>query len=246
MTSRSVDAGEIAHFAGMAGGWWDESGPFRPLHRINPIRLTYLRERLIGNFGRDAGKLRPFDGLSLVDIGCGGGLIAEPMARLGFTVTGIDATEKSLDVARVHAAAEDVAVDYRLETAEALAESGARFDVVLALEVVEHVADVTSFVDAVGTLLRPGGTAVLSTLNRTFRSYAFGIVGAEYVLRWLPRGTHRWSKFLKPSELAAALRHAGLVVEDLTGMSYDPLGDRWHLGRDLAINYLMTARKPAA
>ncbi len=245
MPSGSVDEAEIARFTGMAGGWWDPNGPFRPLHRLNPVRLQFLRDTLVAALDRDGGTMRPFEGLSLVDIGCGGGLIAEPMARLGFAVTGIDAAEKSLSVARAHAEAEAVAVDYRLESVEALAQSGAQFDVVLALEVVEHVADLQGFLDAAGALVRPGGTAILSTLNRTVRSYVFGIIGAEYVLRWLPRGTHSWGKFLKPSELAGAVRHAGLVVDRLDGISFDPLADRWRVGRDLAINYMMVARKPA-
>jgi 2-polyprenyl-6-hydroxyphenyl methylase/3-demethylubiquinone-9 3-methyltransferase len=243
LESRSVDAVEVANFTGMAGGWWDENGPFRPLHRLNPCRLAFLRDRLAVEFGRDAGPIRPFGGLSLVDIGCGGGLIAEPMARLGFAVTGIDAVEKSLTVARTHAAAEGVEVDYRAQSVEDLAASGAQFDVVLALEVVEHVADLEGFVDAAGALVRPGGVAVFSTLNRTVRSYLFGIIGAEYVLRWLPRGTHTWSKFLKPSELAASVRHAGLEVRELAGMSFDPLGSGWRISRDLGMNYLMVARK---
>jgi 2-polyprenyl-6-hydroxyphenyl methylase/3-demethylubiquinone-9 3-methyltransferase len=230
----------------MAGGWWDEEGPFRPLHRLNPVRLAWLRDRLARHFGRDPAVLRPFEGLTLLDVGCGGGLIAEPMARMGFAVTGIDAVEKSLAVARAHAESEGVAVEYRLQPVETLAESGAQFDVVLALEVVEHVVEVEGFVDAVGSLARPGGIVALSTLNRTVRSYLLGIVGAEYVLRWLPRGTHTWSKFLKPSELAAAARHAGLAVTALDGISYDPLGAGWRIGRDLGVNYLMLAVKPAA
>ncbi len=245
MSETTVDPAEIERFGKLSGTWWDEAGPFRPLHRINPLRIAYIRDHLVRHFGRDAAKLRPFEGLRLLDVGCGGGLIAEPMTRIGFAVTGLDATERNLADARTHAAAEGLAIDYRAQSVEDLARTNARFDVVLALEVVEHVADVTLFLDSVAALTAPGGAVVLTTLNRTARSFLLGIVAAEYVLRWLPRGTHEWRKFLKPSELAAAARAGGLEVADLTGMSFDPLRDRWSLGKDLGVNYLMLARKPA-
>jgi 2-polyprenyl-6-hydroxyphenyl methylase/3-demethylubiquinone-9 3-methyltransferase len=239
----SADPAEIAHFATIAGAWWDPEGAFKPLHRLNPVRLGFIRDRLAARFGRDICAPRPFEGLRLLDIGCGGGLVAEPLARLGFTVTGVDAAAEGIEAARAHAAAHGLAIDYRHGTAEAVLAGGERFDVVTALEIVEHVVDPTSFVATIGALVAPGGAVVLSTLNRTAKSWALGIVGAEYVLRWIPRGTHRWSKFLRPSELAAAVRGAGLTLEDLAGMSFDPFMGEWSLSRDLGVNYLMLATK---
>jgi 2-polyprenyl-6-hydroxyphenyl methylase/3-demethylubiquinone-9 3-methyltransferase len=239
----TVDPKEIARFAAMATNWWDPNGDLRPLHRLNPVRLGFIRDRLAQIFALDPLGKAPFSGLSLLDIGCGGGLVAEPMARLGFRVTGIDAAAESIAVAEAHAALQGVAIDYRQGSAEALVEAGATFDAVLALEVVEHVADPALFLESIGRLVRPGGAVVLSTLNRTAKSWALGIVGAEYVLRWVPRGTHSWSKFVKPSELAAGARRAGLEVRDLAGMVYDPLGDCWRLDRDLGVNYLMVATR---
>lgn len=242
--SDSVDPAEIARFAEIAESWWDPLGSFRPLHQLNPTRLAFIRDHLAGHFGRDTTGSSPFAGFSLLDIGCGGGLVAEPLTRLGARVTGIDAGTEAIGVARSHAMAEGLAIDYRVATAEAMVAEGAVFDVVLALEVVEHVADPADFVASVGRLVRPGGAVVFSTLNRTAKSFAFGIVGAEYLLRWLPRGTHSWSKFRRPSELAADVRAAGLEVRALTGMQYNPLSDRWSLGADLGFNYLMFAVAP--
>jgi 2-polyprenyl-6-hydroxyphenyl methylase/3-demethylubiquinone-9 3-methyltransferase len=239
----SIDPAEIARFAAMAANWWDPDGDLRPLHRLNPTRLSFIRDRLAGQFGRDPLAKAPFAGLSLLDIGCGGGLVAEPMARLGFRVTGVDATPENIEVAQSHAAAQGLTIDYRHETAEALAEAGLTFDAVLALEVVEHVAEPAQFLVSIGRLVRPGGATVLSTLNRTAKSFALAIVGAEYVLRWVPRGTHRWSKFVRPSELAAGARRAGLEIRELAGMVYEPLGDSWSLSRDLDVNYLMFATR---
>jgi 2-polyprenyl-6-hydroxyphenyl methylase / 3-demethylubiquinone-9 3-methyltransferase len=239
----TVDPEEIARFAAMAENWWDPNGACRPLHRLNPTRLGFIRDRLAGHFSRDVTARTPFAPLTLLDIGCGGGLVAEPMARLGFRVTGVDATAENIAVAKPHAQAQGLDIDYRHDTAEALVAEGAQFDAVLALEVVEHVAEPAAFLASIGRLVRPGGAVVLSTLNRTAKAYALGIVGAEYVLRWVPRGTHSWRKFVKPSELAAGARGAGLDVRELAGMHYDPLGDSWSLGRDLDVNYLMFATR---
>jgi 2-polyprenyl-6-hydroxyphenyl methylase/3-demethylubiquinone-9 3-methyltransferase len=240
----TIDAGEIERFARVAPRWWDETGEFRPLHRLNPVRLRFIRDRLIGRFAREAGALRPFAGLRLLDIGCGGGLVAEPMARLGFAVTAIDADAVALEVARAHAEEAGLEIDYRAAAAEDLAAQGAQFDAVLALEVAEHASDPALFLATVARLVAPGGAVIGSTLNRTAKSFLFAIVGAEYVLRWLPRGTHRWSKFLAPSEVAAHLRRGGLVVKAVEGLVYDPLRDAWTLGTDVAVNYLIFAVKP--
>ena len=240
----SIDPAEVANFTAMAADWWDPAGKFRPLHQLGPVRLAYIRDRLIARFGLDSAARRPLAGLRLLDIGCGGGLIAEPMARLGATVVGVDAAEKNIGVARTHAAETGVEVDYRCTTAEALADAGEQFDAVLALEVVEHVADLDAFLGACSRMVRPGGLLIAATLNRTPQSWAAAIVAAEYVLRWLPRGTHDWRKFLKPHELARGLRDHGLALADLRGMSYNPLRDSWRLTGYTSINYLLTAEKP--
>jgi 2-polyprenyl-6-hydroxyphenyl methylase/3-demethylubiquinone-9 3-methyltransferase len=239
----TVDPAEVARFAALAERWWDTEGEFRPLHRLNPTRLAYVRDRLVGHFGRDRRALAPLDGLSLLDVGCGGGLLSEPMARLGARVTGIDAAERNIGVAAAHATESGLAIDYRHAAVEDLAAAGERFDVLLALEVVEHVADPDLFLAACGQVLEPGGALVLSTLNRTAKAFALAVVGAEYVLRWLPRGTHDWRKFMRPSELAAGLRRAGLDVVDLSGLAYNPLNDKWTLARDLDVNYMAFAVK---
>lgn len=237
----TVDRAEVARFARMAASWWDPEGEFRPLHRLNPVRVAFIRDRLVRHFARDSRALAPFAGLRLLDIGCGGGLVAEPMARLGFAVTAIDADRTALGVARAHAAAMGLAIDYREAAVEDLA--GASFDAVVALEVVEHVRDRPAFLAATVALVRPGGALVAATLNRTARSFLLAIVGAEYVLRWLPRGTHRWEKFVRPSELAAGLRAGGMVPGEVCGVSYAP-GRGWVLSGDLATNYLLIALKP--
>lgn len=246
----SVDSGEVARFAAMAEAWWDPAGKFAPLHRFNPVRIGFIRDRLAARLGRDPRSLRPLEGLRLLDIGCGGGLLAEPMARLGAEVTAIDAALRNIEIARLHAEQSGLDIDYRHSTAEALAEAGERFDAILNMEVVEHVADVGAFLGACADLLAedgpvPGGIMFVATLNRTAKSYALAIVGAEYVLRWLPRGTHDWRKFVRPSELAAALRPRGLVIAELAGVSYNPLTDQWRLGRDLDVNYLAVVSRPA-
>jgi len=242
--SPSIDVAEVERFSALAETWWDPKGSMAPLHRLNPARLGFLRQTLAAHFGRDARSLSPFDGLRILDIGCGGGLISEPLARLGAVVTGIDAAEANIAVARAHARGADLEVDYRQASAEELSAAGERFDAVLALEVVEHVADLDAFLAAAAALVRPGGAFIASTLNRTPRSLLFAIVGAEYVLGWLPRGTHRWDRFLKPSELAAALRRRGLQARDIRGLVYDLLGREWRLGRDLGVNYLIFAVRP--
>jgi 2-polyprenyl-6-hydroxyphenyl methylase / 3-demethylubiquinone-9 3-methyltransferase len=239
----TIDRAEIARFAKSAPAWWDPAGDFRPLHKLNPVRLAFIRDQVARHFARDIRASRPFDGLRLLDIGCGGGLVSEPMARLGFAVTGIDAETETLAIARRHAEATGVAIDYRQAAAEDLADAGERFDVVLALEVVEHVADPALFLAAAATLVGPGGAFIASTINRTPKAFLFAILGAEYVLRWLPRGTHHWNKFLRPSELAEPLRRHGLRLGALAGLAYHPFADRWTLGTDLDVNYLLFAAK---
>lgn len=239
----SVDPAEIDRFAAIAAEWWDPEGKFRPLHRLNPVRLEFIRDRLAARFGRDPLAQGCLDGLDIVDVGCGGGLVCEPLTRLGAKMTGIDATEKTVSVAQAHAAQSGLAIDYRLATAEQLVAAGETFDAVLALEVVEHVTDPVSFLATCCQLTRPGGALVLSTLNRTPKAFAFGIVGAEYVMRWLPRGTHQWRKFVRPSELSRGLTHGGARIEELTGVSYDPLTDGWRLSKDLAVNYMAFATR---
>jgi len=240
----SVDPDEIARFSAMAAEWWDPRGKFRPLHKFNPVRLEYIRDRILAHFGRDAAGPQPLAGLRLLDIGCGGGLVAEPMARLGAAVTGADAGERNIGVARLHAEQGGLEIDYRCTTAESLVAAGEQFDVVLSLEVIEHVADPAGFMAACGQLVKPGGLLIAATLSRTPRAYALAILGAEYVLRWLPRGTHDWRKFLKPHELARLIRDAGLVVRDVAGASYNPLDDRWKITRDTGVNYMMVATRP--
>ncbi len=239
----TIDPAEIERFSRISEEWWNPTGKFRPLHRMNPVRITYIREQALAHFSLpDAPS--PLQGLRLLDIGCGGGLIAEPMARLGAHVTGIDASEKNIGVARVHAEKTGLAIDYRHTAAEDLAEAGEQFDIVLALEIVEHVADTDAFIRACLQCLRPGGLLILSTLNRTAKSYALAIVGAEYVLRWLPIGTHQWKKFLRPSELLALVERHGGQLKQLTGMVMHPLTQVWALSdKDLSVNYLLSAVK---
>jgi len=242
----SVDAAEVARFAALAGTWWDPKGPMAPIHKLNPARLAYIRDRLVGHFGRDTEAIRPFAGLRLLDVGCGGGLLAEPMRRLGADVAGIDAAETNVAVAHAHAQESGLEIDYRHTTVEALAASGERFDAVLNMEVVEHVADVGAFIGGCAAVLKPGGAMVVATLNRTPKAFALAVVGAEYVLRWLPRGTHDWRKFVRPSELGRHLRAHGLAIEDLTGLAYNPLNDKWATSRDLGVNYMAFATRPGA
>lgn len=242
----TVDPAELEKFARMAESWWDPRGKFRPLHQVNPTRIAFIRDTLAKRLGRDPLAPRPLEGLRLLDIGCGGGLLSEPMARLGAMVTGIDPTARNIAIARHHAEQSGLAIDYRIETAEDLAAAGKAFDVVLNMEVVEHVADLDAFIVDCCRLLKDQGVMFVATLNRTPKSFLFAIVGAEYVLRWLPRGTHEWRKFVRPSELAAAARRADAEIGSLTGVSYDPLRDSWGLSRDLDVNYMATVTHAAA
>ena len=237
---------EVAKFSALADSWWDPAGAFRPLHKFNPARISYIRDRLLAHFGRDPAAERPFAGLTLLDIGCGGGLIAEPMARLGFTVTAIDASGENIGTAALHAERMGLSIDYRAVMPETLAETGAAFDAVLALEVIEHVADVEAFWRATASLMKPGGALIAATLNRTIKSLALGKVAAEYVLRWVPAGTHDWRKFVRPSEMVRALRANRLHVGGLSGISYNLFLDRWEVTSDLGVNYMAYATKPVA
>lgn len=242
MTS-TANPEELAKFEAMADSWWDPVGKFKPLHKFNPARIAWVRDACCAHFGRDAATERPFEGLRLLDVGCGGGLLSEPFARLGFTVTGLDAAEKNIAVAALHAERSGLPIDYRCQLVEDLARTGERFDVVMTMEVVEHVADLDLFLAAAAHLVAPGGLLVGATLNRTLKSLALAKIGAEYVLRWLPPGTHDWRKFVKPSAFAEALRAGGLRIEELKGMSYDPIMDEWRLSDDLSVNYLIRAVK---
>ena len=243
----SVDDQEIAKFSAIAAEWWDPTGKFRPLHQLNPTRLGYIRDQAARHFGKDSKSDKPLSGLSVLDIGCGGGLLSEPLRRLGADVTAIDAAEKNIITASTHAAEVGLEINYRHATAEDLAAEGKSFDIVLNMEVIEHVADVASFSKAACALVEQGGTMVASTLNRTPKSYLMAILGAEYLLRWLPRGTHDWRKFLRPSELAGLVRGQGMEVEDISGVVYNPINERWRLSRrDLDVNYMLFATKPLA
>ena len=237
----TVDPAENERFAAQAEAWWDPEGTFAALHRLNPIRLAFIRLCFLDHFRRESSLPRPFAGLSLLDIGCGGGLVAEPMARLGFVVTGIDANAEAIAAARAHADAVGLAIDYRVATAESVADDAEQFDAVLALEVIEHVSDVPLFLASIGVLTRSGGGFIGATLNRTARSFVLAIVGAEYVCGWLPRGTHDWGKFLRPSEFVLGLRRNGLQATRIAGISYDLGRGEWSISRDLGVNYLIMA-----
>jgi len=235
----TVDDAEVAKFQAMAAEWWDPEGKFKPLHMLNPCRLDYITRQVAAEFGRDLARPAPFAGLRVLDIGCGGGLLSEPMARLGAEVVGADAAERNIPVARLHAEQMGLSIDYRHSTAEALAAAGESFDVVLNMEVVEHVADPPGFLAVCRDLLRPGGLMICSTLNRNARSFLLAIVGAEWVMRWLPKGTHDWARFITPDELYAMLRAAGLDPVDRKGFVFSPLSWSWSLSeRDLSCNYV--------
>ncbi|NKB19179.1 MAG: bifunctional 2-polyprenyl-6-hydroxyphenol methylase/3-demethylubiquinol 3-O-methyltransferase UbiG [Alphaproteobacteria bacterium] len=239
----TVDSAEIARFSALADAWWDPEGDFRPLHRFNPIRLRYIRDQICDHFDCDKRSLTPLEGLSVLDVGCGGGLVTEPIARMGAIASAIDASEKNIGVASLHAEQGGLDIDYRVSAAETLAEEQNQFDVVMALEIVEHVADMDLFISSCAALTKPDGMLILATLNRTAKAFALAIVGAEYLLRWMPRGTHRWDRFVKPSELARALSNSGVEVADMTGVTYNPLKDDWRLSKDVAVNYMLCATK---
>jgi 2-polyprenyl-6-hydroxyphenyl methylase/3-demethylubiquinone-9 3-methyltransferase len=238
----TVDPTEIEKFSRVAAEWWDASGPFKPLHRLNPVRMSYIRAQAVRHFQRDPRSLAPLSGLSALDIGCGGGLVAEPLARMGCRVAAIDADAQAIAAARLHAADRDIAVDYQVGAAEDLVAAGRAFDLVLALEIIEHVAQPEAFLKTVGGLVAPGGLLIVSTLNRTLKSLALGVGMAEYVLRWVPRGTHDWRKFVRPSELARGIRGVGFDLVDVTGLVFDPRAGEFRLDPgDLAVNYFASA-----
>lgn len=241
----TIDEAELARFARMSGQWWDAQGPWATLHKFNPVRLGYIRDHAAEHFGRDPARIDSLAGLRILDIGCGGGVLSEPLARLGASVVGADPEISNIEVARLHAAKSGLPIDYRSTTAEALAAAGERFDIVLAMEVIEHVADVGLFVDSAAAMVKPGGLMFTATLNRTLKSFALAIVGAEYILRWIPRGTHQWQKFVTPDELVDALEHGGLRVIDEAGVIYNVFADRFQLSSDTDANYMMVANKAA-
>lgn len=243
--SPSVDPIEVERFSRIAGEWWDPSGKFAPLHRLGPARMTFLRDRLAAHFSRTLPAMRPLAGLSILDIGCGGGLVCEPLARLGARVTGIDPAVDNVAAARSHAESVGLEINYRPETAEALVAERAEFDAVLCLEVIEHVVDPSAFIHTAARLVRPGGVMIASTINRTMKAWLLAIVGAEYVLRWLPVGTHRWDRFVTPDELAGFMAGAGLKQIVFEGLVYDPIADRWSLSPDTDVNYFALAARPA-
>lgn len=249
MLSPSADPKEIERFDALAEDWWDEAGPMAPLHKLNPLRLAFIRDRICAHRGLATSGRTPLKGLRVLDIGCGGGLLSEPLSRMGADVTGIDLAPAHIEGAAQHAAEAGLKIDYRVAAVDDLAHAGERFDLVCAMEVVEHVADQPAFLQNAASLVHPaaggngptGGSLVMATLNRTISSFALGIVAAEYVLGWLPKGTHSWSRFVRPSEAARALRRGGLKIENLTGVAYDPLRDRFRLTPDPAVNYMMFA-----
>ncbi|MGB0960470.1 MAG: bifunctional 2-polyprenyl-6-hydroxyphenol methylase/3-demethylubiquinol 3-O-methyltransferase UbiG [Halocynthiibacter sp.] len=240
----SIDPDEVAKFEAMAAEWWDPNGKFKPLHMLNPCRLDYITQQIAAEFGRDLTDDVPFKGLKILDIGCGGGLLSEPMARLGADVVGADAAAGNIPVAQVHADAQGLKIDYRNITAEALAEEGARFDVVINMEVIEHVADPQSFINTSHELLKEGGLLLCSTLNRNLKSYAVAIIGAEHIMRWLPKGTHEWDKFITPDELKTIIETSGLTPVDAKGFVFNPISWRWSISdRDLSVNYVTASVK---
>jgi 2-polyprenyl-6-hydroxyphenyl methylase / 3-demethylubiquinone-9 3-methyltransferase len=241
----TLDPAEVARFSAIAAEWWDPNGKFKPLHDLAPARIGYLRDEIKRHFAR-TGTDRPLSGLSMIDVGCGGGLVAEPLTRLGASVTGIDPGEETIAAARAHAASQNLSIDYRATRIEDIAATGQTFDVVTCLEVVEHVPDVAAFLTSAAKVVRPGGLLIVSTINRTLRSYALAIVAAEYVLRWLPPGTHDWNRFVTPEEMAIYFRRAKLETPRITGLVLDPFGGRWTLASDTAVNYFAAAGRPAA
>ncbi|CAN5400707.1 bifunctional 2-polyprenyl-6-hydroxyphenol methylase/3-demethylubiquinol 3-O-methyltransferase UbiG [soil metagenome] len=241
----SIDPAEVEKFSKMAAEWWNPRGKFGVLHVFNPVRLAYIKEQVTARFARDPFDARPFMGLRILDIGCGGGLLTEPMARLGADIVGVDPSERNIKTASVHAAEQEISIDYRVATAEDLAAAGETFDVILNMEVIEHVADPKAFTATCAGLLKPGGLMFVATLNRTLKSFGLAIIGAEYILGWLPKGTHQWEKFIAPGELEDWLAAAGLETCDRSGVVYNPLSNTWRRARDMDVNYMMLARKPS-
>ena len=246
MTTSTVDEREVARFSALADEWWNPRGKMAVLHKFNPVRLAYIRDAACKRFDRNPKQLDCLNGLRILDIGCGGGILCEPLARLGAAMVGADPAERNIAAAKLHAGQSELAIDYRATTAEALADAGERFDIVLAMEVVEHVADVKLFVARCAEMVNPGGLMIAATINRTMKSFALAIVGAEYVLRWLPRGTHQWDKFVTPDELEIAMERAGLRTGDERGVIYNLLADRWELSTDTDVNYMVLAERAAA
>lgn len=240
----TIDQDEVARFSAMAAEWWSPNGKFRPLHKFNPVRLTYIRDHVAAHFGRDPRSDKPLAGLRLLDIGCGGGLLSEPMARMGAEVLGADASRTNVEVATIHAEQSGVDVSYEAVTSEELAARGERFDIVLNMEVVEHVSDVDLFLTSCAEMVKPGGLMFVATINRTMKARALAIIGAEYVLRWLPRGTHQYEKLVRPEEIETPLNASGMHVIDRTGVFYNPLQDQWNLSRDMDVNYMMLLERP--
>lgn len=241
----TIDAAEVERFSAMAAEWWNPQGKFRPLHKFNPTRLAYIKEKVCAHYGIDPNSPMPFSNLRILDIGCGGGLLCEPMARLGATVVGADAGETNIEVAKIHAAQSGLAIDYRATTAEALAQAGELFDIVLNMEVVEHVADVDLYMSACSQMVKPGGLTFVATINRTLKALGLAIFGAEYVLRWLPRGTHQYEKLVRPEELETALSGSGLEIVEKIGVTYNPFTDSWNRSRDTDVNYMILAARPS-
>jgi 2-polyprenyl-6-hydroxyphenyl methylase/3-demethylubiquinone-9 3-methyltransferase len=241
----TIDQSEVDRFSAMAAEWWSPTGKFKPLHKFNPVRLAYIRDRAAENFSRSPKSAKPLEGLRVLDIGCGGGLLSEPVARMGAEVVGADPSEKNIGIASTHAKASGVAVDYRAVTAEQLAEAGETFDIVLNMEVVEHVADVELFMNTCASMVRPGGLMFVATINRTMKAAALAIFAAENVLRWLPRGTHQYEKLVRPEELEKPLAASGLEIVDRTGVFFNPLANQWNLSKDIDVNYMLLAKRPA-
>ncbi|AQX28304.1 MULTISPECIES: bifunctional 2-polyprenyl-6-hydroxyphenol methylase/3-demethylubiquinol 3-O-methyltransferase UbiG [unclassified Bartonella] len=240
----TIDQSEIDHFSRISAEWWDPQGKFRLLHNFNPTRLAYIKEKICLAFDRNPISLMPFEGLKILDIGCGGGLLCEPMARLGATVIGVDAAQTNIEVAKIHAMEGGLSIDYRTTTAEALASAGEQFDVILNMEVVEHVMNVDLFIEVTAKMLKPQGLIFVATLNRTWKAWGLAIVGAEYILKWLPKGTHDYKKFLKPQELKKLLCTNSLAIIDEIGITYNPLTDSWNPSRDMDVNYILLAKRP--